>query len=120
MGGKLSVSTEYHTLGKTSIKSTKTTTEASVDMQYSISSNEWGKTVTFIFDAYSPDNTNIFLCYRDVNSAAHIDKSLILPLESSTHITLSTIVPDESTAVFLRLSNSISSVYITNITLNIQ
>lgn len=119
MGGSLSVSREYSTIGETSIKSTKTN-EASVDVIYSVSNNELNKQVTFVFDAYSPDNTNIFLSYRDINSTAHIITSTILPKEMSTKITLSAIIPPDADTVFIRVSNSVSLIYVTNVVINIQ
>lgn len=120
MGGQLSVSTEYSTIGGTSIKSTKTSSRASLDVNYFIPNEKLGKKITFIFDAYSPDNTYVYLFCRDVNSIANMITSIELPKKTNTQIILSTTIPDDSVSVFIRLSNSFSSVYITNITINIQ
>lgn len=120
MGGTLSVSTEYSTIGETSIKSTASSGTASVDVNYIITNGEMGKHATFIFDAYSPDNTNVFLCYRDQEKDAYISTSAVLPKETSTRMTLSITIPNDAYSVFIRLSNNISILYITNATLNIQ
>ena len=120
MGGTLSVSTEYSTIGETSIKSTASSGTASVDVNYIITNGEMGKHATFIFDTYSPDNTNVFLCYRDQEKNAYMSTSAILPKETSTRMTLSITIPNDAHSVFIRLSNNISTLYITNATLNIQ
>lgn len=125
MGGILSVSDEYHKIGKTSIKSiANPQNQCSVDAVYVISSQDIGKSFTTTFDAYSTNNCETILYYRITNEAgsATITNTITVPANNNTPITLTlSEIPSNVYSVCFRLTSvNAAPIYVDNIIMNVQ
>ena len=125
MGGVLSVSTEYHTIGKTSIKSeVGPNGTCSVDSVYLISAQDIGKEYTVSFDAYCTNVCTVILYYRVTNAggSATITNTLSMPENISNHmvLTLNEIPEGVYSIAFRVTSNQKNPCYVTNVDMKIQ
>lgn len=125
MGGRITVSEEYFTIGKTSIKSSPDyTNKCSVDTVYVTTSEDIGKKIIFKFDTYSSDNINITLYYR-LNSRTGpgvISSTISAPgnMTNNMILTLNNIVENTYSVSFRVTSNTQQPVYVDNVIVNIQ
>lgn len=125
MGGILSVSNEYSTLGKTSIKSTPDNqNKCSLDFKHVITNTDIGKQAIFDFDTYSSKNTVASLYYRLNSNAGSgvILNTINVPGNITTHVhfELDEIVENTYSVCFRVSSSQVQPVYVDNIRLNIQ
>lgn len=64
---------------------------------------------------------NLFMCYRDNSSFAHITTSLQCPANQVTSASFSILAPDDAMGIFLRAEkNSGDVIFIDNLQLKIQ
>ena len=123
MGGGLSVTDEYKTIGHKSIKSTRESSNASIDMNYIILLEDVGKTGVVSFDTYSETNFNTSLLFRkgDGLGSAVVKSSLGVPAGETTHVTFT--IPEiqsDTYSVFVRLLNAKDNVYADNFVLKLE
>ena len=125
MGGILSVSTEYHTIGETSIKSeVGSNGTCSLDSVYLIASQDIGKEYTVSFDAYCTNDCTVILFYRVTNasgSATIIDTVSMAGNISNHMILTSNKIPEGIYSITFRVtSNQKNPFYVTNVDMRIQ
>lgn len=125
MGGILSVSTDYHTIGKTSIKAEEGPNgTCSMDSVYIISSEDIGKEYTVSFDGYCTNACTVILYYRITNAdgSATITNTLTMPANISNHMVLTlNEIPSGTYSIAFRVnSNQKNPCYVTNIDMKIQ
>lgn len=110
MGGILSVTEEYNTIGNKSLKSTTDNgSVTSIDVIYIINEEQIGHTGTVSLDVYSTSNFMAYLIFRNNSSSgqASIKSNIWVPANESTHITLT--IPEilsNTYSVFVRLHNN--------------
>lgn len=125
MGGILSVSNEYSTIGTTSIKaSPDDSNRCSVDTVHVISASDIGKKIIFYFDLYSSDITTLTVYYRLNSSTGQgvLLSTISAPGNIVNHmiLTLDDIVENTYSVSFRVTSNNQQPVYVDNVNVNIQ
>ena len=125
MGGVLSVSTEYHTIGETSIKSgVGSNGTCSLDSVYLITSQDIGKEYTVSFDAYCTNVCTVSLFYRVTSGSgsATLINTLSMPENISNHIVLTlNRISEGIYSIFFRVINTQKApCYVTNVDMRIQ
>ena len=124
MGGRLSVTTEYNTIGYKSLKSTTDGSTTSIDMIHVVTEEQIGHTGLVSFDAYSISNFNVYLMFRIGSSSGSpsIKTSVVVPADKNTHVTLT--IPEilsDTYSIFVRLqSNSNNDLFVDNFVLNLN
>lgn len=125
MGGKLSVTDEYNTIGHKSLKSTTTGSATSIDMIHVVNEEQIGHTGVVSFDTYSISNFNVHLMFRIGSSSgsASIKTTIGVPADENTHVTLT--IPEilsDTYSIFVRLlSNSNNDdLFVDNFVLNLN
>ena len=124
MGGTFSISDEYKTIGHKSLKSTRSTSSASIDMIYIVGNSQSGKTGTVSCDAYPVSvSSNAYLLFREGSSSGSaIAKSTIgVPADVTTHVTF-TIPEIQSTtySIIVRLLNNSGDIFADNFVLELN
>lgn len=123
MGGSLSVTDEYKTIGHKSIKSTMRGGTASLDMVYVVSSDQIGKPGMASLDVYSESSFTTYLCFREGGSSgsAVIKSAIGVPGDENTHIIFT--VPEvlsTTYSIFVRLLSRNDNVFADNFVLKLD
>lgn len=124
MGGRLSVTDEYNTIGHKSLKSTTVGSTTSIDMIHVVTEEQIGHTGVVSFDAYSISNFNAYLCWRSGSDSgsASIKATILVPADENTHVTITIPeIPDNTYSVFVRLhNNNNDDLFVDNFVLNLN
>ena len=125
MGGILSVSNEYPTIGTTSIKaSPDNNNKCSVDTVHVISASDIGKKIIFYFDLYSTNTIILSVYYRLTSNTGQgvVTSTISAPGNMVNHmiLTLDEILENTYSVSFRASSNKQQPIYIDNIHINIQ
>ena len=124
MGGRLSVTDEYNTIGNKSLKSTTAGSTTSIDMIHVVNEEQIGHTGVVSFDTYSISNFNVHLMSRIGSSSgsASVKTAIAVPADKNTHVTLT--IPEilsDTYSIFVRLqSNSNNDLFVDNFVLNLN
>lgn len=125
MGGRLSVTDEYNTIGHKSLKSTTTGSTTSIDMVYVVNEEQIGCMGTISFDAYSISRFDVFLIFRSGSSSGSpsVKSSLSVPANEDTHVTLT--IPEilsDTYSIFVRLQSNTNNddLFTDNFVLNVN
>ena len=88
MGGRLSVTNEYNTIGYKSLKSTTDGSTTSIDMIHVVTEEQIGHTGLVSFDAYSISNFNVYLIFRIGSSSGSpsIKTTIGVPADENTQV----------------------------------
>ena len=125
MGGILSVSNEFSTIGTTSIKaSPDDNNKCSVDTVHVISASDIGKKIIFYFDLYSSGIITLTVYYRLNSSTGQgvVLSTISAPGNIVNHmiLTLDEIIENTYSVAFRASSNNQQPFYIDNLRINTQ
>ena len=124
MGGRLSITNEYNTIGYKSLKSTTDGSTTSIDMIHVVTEEQIGHTGLVSFDAYSISNFNVDLCWRSGSSSgsASVKTTIGVPADENTHVVITIPeIPDNTYSVFVRLqNNNKDDLFVDNFVLNLN
>lgn len=118
MGGTLSITNEYNTIGSKSIQSTK-----SIDMNYIINDDEIGKTGVISFNTYALNSFNAALLFREDSSSGLAVRQAYVDVPGNENVTVTFTIPKISSStysIFVRIINESKDVFADNFILKLM
>lgn len=124
MGGRLSITDEYSTIGCKSLKSTTTGSTTSIDMIHIVTEEQIGRSGLISLDAYSISDFKVYLIFREDSSSgpSSIKLTVDVPANESTHVTLTIpeILSDVYSVILRVQNNNKDDIFMDNCVLNLN